>query len=443
LLRRKISDLWVLLTGSPIYFPLEHRIFHSICLIALAALAYNVPFNYFIGLHIVALMSFITLVIFTYLYYASRVKHYVKSSIIICGIVGHILFFINYFCNAGIKGPTDLLFSLAALFMLSVAPKKQYRFWLPVNIAAVLGLHAIEYYYPQYISYGYTERLSHFTDISSAYLVVVTMIYFAINYTRSNYELEKHSAEQKAIAIQTKNQRIQLQNIELEKLNTEKNKLMSIIAHDLRSPLSNIQNYLELMADYDLETDERKIIERDLLKITQSTAAMLSKLLTWSKAQLDGVAVKLDHFKVHEILRNTLEMEKAIAAKKEIVLSYKIDQLIQVVADTDMLQLVIRNLINNAIKFTPIGGTIHIDAKELDGECQITVSDTGTGMTFEQQQTLFSLNARSTFGTQNEKGVGLGLLLCKEFTELQNGRIWLESEPGEGTAFHVSLPLWA
>ena len=112
-----------------------------------------------------------------------------------------------------------------------------------------------------------------------------------------------------------------------------------------------------------------------------------------------------------------------------------------VLADRDMLQLVIRNLVNNAVKFTEPGGQIGIDAKIQDGICLITISDTGKGIPFEMQKDLFSLAIKSTFGTQNEKGVGLGLSLCKEFTELQNGTIRFESEPGKGTRFFISFKL--
>ncbi|WP_348085045.1 sensor histidine kinase [Mucilaginibacter sp.] len=100
----------------------------------------------------------------------------------------------------------------------------------------------------------------------------------------------------------------------------------------------------------------------------------------------------------------------------------------------------IRNLINNAIKFTNAGGEIIFKAKQIGGECWLIIRDNGIGITEEKQSELFSLRAGTTFGTNNEKGVGLGLLLCKEFTELQGGRIWLESNPGEGTAFYVAMP---
>ncbi|HEY0670370.1 MAG TPA: ATP-binding protein, partial [Sphingobacteriaceae bacterium] len=109
-------------------------------------------------------------------------------------------------------------------------------------------------------------------------------------------------------------------------------------------------------------------------------------------------------------------------------------------ADPDMLQVIIRNLINNSIKFTKPGGEIHIECRQLKTNCLFAVRDTGIGMSNNKLAEIFSLKAHSTYGTHNEKGVGLGLILCNEFTEAQNGKIWVESTEGQGTVFYISLP---
>jgi signal transduction histidine kinase len=192
---------------------------------------------------------------------------------------------------------------------------------------------------------------------------------------------------------------------------------------------------------YGLNNEEREVVESDLLKVTQSTLNMLSKLLIWSKSQMEGVIVKLSNLNLHNVLTNTLEMERMLAFKKEITLTYQIDPSIDIVADSDMLQLVVRNLVSNAIKFTQKGGIVEVCTEMLMGECKLSVKDNGNGITYEQQPDIFSLKARSTFGTNNEKGVGLGLILCKEFTEQQGGRIGFESTPGLGSNFFIFIPL--
>ena len=436
----KINRLWIRLTGTKAEFPIEFRIFHSLCIISIVALAYNVPFNYLIGLPVIALISLVTLIVFLVLYYQSRYLGKVQTTITIFAVIGNLLFAVNYIYNSGTYGPTDILMGLCILLVLCVVPKTKQKFWIAINLAIIITLHLLEYNYPNLVPNSYTSRQSRYWDLTSAYIVVVIVLYYTVTYLKRNYDFEKRSASEKADAIELQNHQITKQNQDLERLNSEKNKLMSIIAHDLRSPLSNIQNYLELVTEYELETAERRMVEGDLLKVTRRTLDMLGKLLIWSKAQMDGVVVKLGYVNLRDALFNTVELEKSIALKKGISLISELEWDIQIIADNDMLQLVIRNLISNAIKFTGQGGVISFKAKKIGSECWLIIRDNGIGMTQEMQAKLFSLQAQPTFGTHNEKGVGLGLLLCKEFTELQGGRIWVESVVGEGTAFFVSMP---
>jgi two-component system, sensor histidine kinase and response regulator len=431
--------LWDALAGHPSDFPMEYRIYHSITIIAIISLAYNIPFNFFVRLYQPAIISIIGFVGFSWLYYRSRFRHKIHSSVIIGSVLVNLMFTGNYFYNSGLTGPNDILIALSLLLIIAITPHKQHWIWLSVNIAIVLALHVIEYFYPRMVPDVYSSRADRFLDRTSSYLVVVILIYYTVKFIRRNYDMERRAAEEKAKAIAEQNEYILLQNQQLESVNSEKNKLLSIIAHDLRAPLSNIQNYLELVTEYGLEKDEREVVEADLLNITRNTLNMLSKLLIWSKSQMEGVVVKLSDINLYAVLNNTLEMERMIALKKGIILTYLIDPSITVVADSDMLQLVVRNLVSNAIKFTHVGGTVDIGVEMVMNECLLSVKDNGRGIAFDQQPDIFSLKARSTFGTGNEKGVGLGLLLCKEFTELQGGRIGFDSTPGRGSTFFIYL----
>jgi signal transduction histidine kinase len=167
---------------------------------------------------------------------------------------------------------------------------------------------------------------------------------------------------------------------------------------------------------------------------------MLVNLLLWSKAQMEGSKTNLQRINVANTLDATLEVQERLARKKGIVLTHNIDKGVDVVADYDMVQLVIRNLVNNAVKFTQPGGKISVTAYPVGNECQVMIEDNGQGIPAEKQKDIFSLKT-STYGTNNEKGVGLGLALCKEFVEKQGGRLWFESEWGRGTIFYVLLPL--
>ncbi|WP_426294081.1 sensor histidine kinase [Dyadobacter endophyticus] len=366
----------------------------------------------------------------------------VSISTLLANIVGLTLFIVNYFLNSGLRGPTDLFFLLFLLLSIAISPAEQYKVWIPINVTILIILNLVEFYYPHLVPDTYTTRSNRFVDHMSAYAVVAAITYFCIDYIRGSYESEKISAREKSKAIELQNSQIVKQNEELEKLNAEKNKLMSIVAHDLRSPLASIQNFLELLTQHELDEEQKLDIENDLLNSTKNTMAMLSKLLDWSKSQLHGVSVNMEYLDVQTLFEPTLNLERDIAARKNISLDYYFDPSAGIYADSDMMQLILRNIVGNAIKFTGIGGHIVVKTEGRGSNCLISIQDDGIGMSEEKQQSIFSLNVESTFGTNNEKGVGLGLMICMEFIKAQNGKIWLESTPGEGTCFYILVPMF-
>ncbi|QRR01123.1 sensor histidine kinase [Dyadobacter sandarakinus] len=442
----KRSAFLARLTGRPSQFPLSARIFHSVCLISILALGYNVPFNYAIGLPYIALASFVMFVGSCGLYYFSRFRHKVTESVFILNAMGLALFTLNFFLNSGHSGPNDLFFLLLLLLSISISPPRQYKVWVPLNMLTVLALHIFEYFYPELVPDSYTGRESQLIDGLSAYVVIALTAFLCMYFIRKSYDRERQSAVEKSGAITKKNQQITIQNQELLRLNSEKNKLMSIVAHDLRAPLSSIQNFLELLTDYDLDFDKRLEIEGNLLDSTRDTLQMLTKLLDWSKSQIYGVVPRPKYLSLQALLAPTIRIEEGIATRKNIRLDYIIDPEAMLFADSEMTQVVFRNLISNAIKFTPAGGTITIRseaqnvAQSTGDECVISIRDNGIGISKERQQEIFSLNVQSTYGTRQEKGVGLGLLLCMEFVTAQNGKIWFESTHEHGTCFFIALP---
>ena len=440
-LRPNLYKYWIKLTGDPSKFTLHARVFHSVMLISIVGLAYNIPFNYLIDLPNIAIASFVVLIIGSVLYYFSRFKSQERLSILMLNFAGLALFSINYFLNSGINGPTDLFFLLFLLLTIVVNPVSQYKIWVPLNIFIVTSLHIVEYQYPHFVPNTYASRISLFADETSAYIVIALITYFCINYILRGYENERKSALAKSKAIEQKNLQILIQNEELEKINFEKNKLMSIVAHDLRAPLANIQNYLELLTEFELEEEEKFLIKKNLLGATKDTLAMLTKLLAWSKSQSHGTVAQPERLELGQLFENTLHTEKNIAAQKGIVFDYNFEPQTYIYADREMMQLIMRNFSGNAIKFTPSGGSISISAKSTECDCIISIQDTGIGISQERHDAIFSLNAQSTYGTKGEKGMGLGLLLCMEYITAQNGKLWFDSDVDCGTCFHISLPL--
>jgi PAS domain S-box-containing protein len=231
---------------------------------------------------------------------------------------------------------------------------------------------------------------------------------------------------------------------QLRELNSTKDKLFSIIAHDLRSPFNAILGFSELLIENSIVLDDAESVK--YLGIINSTAEntliLLDNLLMWAKSQTGKIAYQPEKTNLSAVISEILVVSKSNAKFKHISLkSIKTDD-IEVVADVNMLKTILRNLISNAIKFTHPNGEIVISAAQNQENIEITVSDNGVGMSEETQIKLFEIDTNIiTKGTANEKGSGLGLILCKEFVEKHGGEIWVKSELEKGSAFIFSLPL--
>lgn len=232
---------------------------------------------------------------------------------------------------------------------------------------------------------------------------------------------------------------------ELIKMNQDKDKFLSIISHDLRSPFNALIGFSQLLLEMgdDLSVDERKDYASILYDTSKSTLGLLDNLLLWTNSQSGKININLTKVSVYPIVNEVFSYLASAGQKKNIQLQNNLDKEILVNADINMLNAILRNLVSNAIKFTPEGGKIDIYSNTIGGMVEIAVADNGMGMDETVINTLFSSGThKSTLGTASEKGTGLGLVLCKEFAEKQGGKIWVESEPGKGSTFKFTLPLF-
>lgn len=227
---------------------------------------------------------------------------------------------------------------------------------------------------------------------------------------------------------------------ELEQLNKVKDKFFSIISHDLRSPINALAGLLDLIEKGAINEDEMPAAMRELRIRFNHTRTLLNNLLDWTLLQMDKLNLQAAKIDLHKIVNENIDLLSSIQGKN-IALINNIPENAIGLADSNTINLVIRNLITNALKFTNDGGEVMINAEDKGREWVIAVHDNGIGMSKEIQQKLFDkINPYSTRGTANEKGTGLGLILCKEFVEKNGGRIWVESEEGKGSTFWFTLP---
>lgn len=228
----------------------------------------------------------------------------------------------------------------------------------------------------------------------------------------------------------------------LKEANATKDELFSIIAHDLRGPIGNFQPILELLTnEHDLDEADRNELMDGLLQGSKNAFNLLENLLNWARSQSNGIELKPDHFHIREIINRNVDLLSSAADQKAIKIEVKADDNLTVFADVDTINLVIRNLLSNAIKFTSNHGAITISFYDNGNQVEVTIEDNGVGIKEDVMEKLFRLNTGYTSsGTNQEKGSGLGLVLCKDFVEKNGGEIRVESILGEGSKFTFTVP---
>jgi len=229
----------------------------------------------------------------------------------------------------------------------------------------------------------------------------------------------------------------------LQSVNNTKDKLFSIIGHDLRGPLHSLSSFVSLLhnhTDY-ISKDEIKMLSKDIDKSLKNLFNLLENLLDWSRSQTGNIDFKSEAFDLAEVLKENETLLQGQMQHKGLTLRNETKGRIWVNAHRNSINTVVRNLISNAIKYTPSGGTITVAADPQKDEWRISIADTGVGMSETVLQKLFSTGTRhSTPGTAHEKGTGLGLVLCKDFVEKNGGRIGAESKDGIGSSFYFTVP---
>ena len=238
---------------------------------------------------------------------------------------------------------------------------------------------------------------------------------------------------------------ISRQNDELQRTIIGRDKLYSVIAHDLRSPIGSIRMVMNaLVLNIPKETLDEDMYELLIMgnRLTEESFVLLDNLLKWTKSQTGRLnTVFQDNVEILPLIRGEVELSEVVAELKNIRIKLNGDTNAKVRIDQDMIKTVLRNLVSNAIKFSNPASEVNVNITEEEGQILISVMDSREGISQENQDKLFKADSHFTsFGTDNEEGSGLGLLLCKEFVTRNGGKIWFESKEGEGSTFYFNIP---
>jgi signal transduction histidine kinase len=264
------------------------------------------------------------------------------------------------------------------------------------------------------------------------FLIIAVLLFYLYKLDRKNNKM-----------LTTINEQINKKNNELQDLNATKDKFFSIIAHDLKGPLNSFTSFSNLLINYidSLSKEEIQMLASDLDKSIKNLFSLLENLLEWARSQTGALELKPENIEIKALAEANKEILQKSADNKEIKLMLQVPDGASAFADKNYINTVIRNLLSNAIKFTTSGGTVSLEVEEFEDAVEVAVRDTGVGMSPEVQQKIFRIDQKhSTNGTANEKGTGLGLVLCKEFVEKNGGCIWVESEVDKGTVFRFTIP---
>jgi signal transduction histidine kinase len=236
--------------------------------------------------------------------------------------------------------------------------------------------------------------------------------------------------------------RLELSEKELKISNASKDKFFSIIAHDLKTPFNALMGFSELLIKTEKNNlNEVKRYSQLIYTVSNQAYSLLNNLLDWSLSQTNGLKFSPEIIPFRELAIQLIAYFHSLAENKQISIEMKIEEDISLFADKNMINTILRNLISNALKYTPEGGSVILSATRATDGVHISITDTGIGIGPEALKHLFKIEeSASTKGLDNEKGTGLGLILCKDFVDFHKGRIWAESEPGKGSTFNFTIP---
>jgi two-component system, sensor histidine kinase and response regulator len=275
------------------------------------------------------------------------------------------------------------------------------------------------------------ESTNMFLYLFHQFAGIVFIFYGLYLIKRENSSYQVSIAEKAAL--------LEKQTQELTELNAVKNKLFSVIAHDLKMPMYALRNLFNNIQQQKLPAKDIKATLPDVINNLNYTTGLMENLLSWAKSQMQSETVKSQPLDIAAMIREVVQLLHLQAEAKQIRIEIEIPNPVLIMADKNMISLVIRNLLSNAIKFTPANGKIAVGVHEGPDGAEVLVKDSGTGISAEAMQKINRNDYFSTNGTAHEPGTGLGLMLCKEFLLKNSSRLFIESEPGKGSVFSFTL----
>lgn len=433
MLINKIKALWKNLSAQGPKLEIERQIFISTSIITVVFLLAMAVLNLWIQQFFLASLLLVTATALIVVNFLPSVRKNYKRVIFIFGFLSYPILAVNFYLNDGVFGPTFYVLLLIHIILLPLSNRKTYGLWIGINVVFFTALLYVGIFYPEIVPQHYENNTERFWDHFFTYLATILGIFGVIYYYKKLYLAQKKETEEKSLEILKVNH-------ELSNTNDQKNKIIALVSHDIRNPLASIAKVLEMMIEGNLSGGDKESAQKELLTMTTNTQKMMENILEWATFELVNKETVITETDIQGPCDSILKIFGALSKQKEIAFraEFKANPLIR--TDVDRMLLILRNLLQNAIKFTPFGGRIDFVVEKHEKQTQILIRDTGIGIPENKLNNLFDLNVEATFGTQNEKGTGLGLYLCKENADKIGATITVESTEGRGTTFTLIFP---
>ncbi len=432
------------LLGVSTEFEVRKRIYISTLLAGMLLTFFGGMMNLLLGLNPFSyIMPFLSLMVFALFYSITRKRELNDFSYRLgLGFTLFIFYPVISFMNGALLGGAHYFFAFFWVIAVAVLPGPKKSFLIAYALV-VLGMLAVDYLYPELAS-TYESRQVRYVDIAISLIMLLAGIYVALNIVMRAYDATNLTLEKKNKELESVQEELTQKNEDLAIINQTKDKFFSIIAHDLRGAFNPMLGFSDLLKSrYETLNEDQKKKYLDLINLSiHNTYDFFENLLEWSRTQRGAIEVLPVHENIPVLVEEVLGVVNLMADKKEISLEVQVLDDLYFEVDKYIFTTVLRNLMTNAIKYTPHHGVVKLRAEVCSQEClNVSVEDTGVGMSQEQVATLFQLSENtSSKGTDNEPGTGLGLVLCKDLVDKHKGGIGVESQPGEGSVFRFTIP---
>lgn len=416
----RLTGLWEGLKGDIDSFSLQARIYHSVCIATILVMVYVVIFSFLNALLVTGLATMLIIPVQLLLFYLSRYRNKTSLSFSLYGLLIYVFFIFSYRVNDGVSGSSMLSFLSVYFLSLAIAEQRHYWLWTLSNLFVVISLIICEFTVVGFVHYTYENDQQRMIDLISTYVVTVILLLACISYIISNYRKER--------------QKVEVWAAELDRLHDEKSQLIEIISHDYQTPLHSIKHYLDILRKYEIGGQVRRDMENELSQTLANTQNLLLNLLEPTK-RVDVAADWRTNVDISTLLSPILAVYSPIAMDKDVELLTGIPDNLQIWSNRSSLSVVLRNMVNNAVKYTPKGGWIRLSHENREKAHVLFVSNSAY-----IADPFILREAKACFEGGVPRLTTLGLKLIKRYVDLLGATVSLESSPDEGTTFVLTIP---